>query len=455
MVNNLINIKNKIGSAIEATKEVIPDILIPIKTKKIAITGLSRSGKTIFITSLIDQLLHPKKIPMLTTNKRPFHVTLKAPKASIKRFDYYKFNKDIKQHRQWPEGTDSITSTLLEVECRSRFAILGNSRFNIELIDYPGEWILDIALLNLSFAEWSEKVLRWLSDCEEDLAVNYLDEIKKLSATSSGSQLENDLHNQYVDMICYLKKNHYANLTPGRFLMPADLEGDPILLFAPIPKTNSPLYTIFKQRYDSYLKDIVKEIQLKHFMNFDKQIILIDVVEALQNEYKCYHDMTQGLRSMLSLYDNKNQFFLAKLFGSSIDKVVFVATKADLIASSQHDNYLKLLKEMVADIQQRMDIKHIKTEAHVIAAVKCTQTICKKYQGELLYFVRGIDAKDNKSVEVYPGTMQSFFPHPENWNQNEYDFATFMPSKKLYKDNEPFDNIHMDRVINAIIGDML
>lgn len=89
-------------------------------------------------------------------------------------------------------------------------------------------------------------------------------------------------------MIRILKDKHYSNLTPGRFLMPSDLAGDPILLFAPIYESGSPLHKIFKKRYKTYLKEIVRDIQLKHFKGFDRQIVLIDIVEALQNGFKHY-----------------------------------------------------------------------------------------------------------------------------------------------------------------------
>jgi len=59
--NGFNKFNEKIETIIKSAKDSINDISIPVRTKKIAITGLSRSGKTIFITSLIDQLLYQKK----------------------------------------------------------------------------------------------------------------------------------------------------------------------------------------------------------------------------------------------------------------------------------------------------------------------------------------------------------------------------------------------------------
>lgn len=451
----LNNITDKLEDELTEFKDSVDDVSTAMNTTKIAITGLSRSGKTVFITSLIDHLLHQKKIPLVTSKHKPFKSSLKPPKASIKRFNYYTFSKDIKVNAKWPDGTDTITSTILEFESKGRFSLLGNSKSKIELVDYPGEWILDIAMLPLDYEEWSEKVIVWLKNLDNELANKYLSELEKLTKKSSGEELEYRLHKQYSDMIVHFKKNHYSNLTPGRFLMPSDLAGDPILLFAPIHQSHSPLHAIFKRRYKEYLKGIVRDIQLEHFKGFDRQIVLVDIIEALQNGSQCYIDMKDGIRSMLSLYDHKDKNFISQWFSSSINRVTFVATKTDLVASSQHNNYLALLDEMVEDIRRELDIGHIKTDTQVIASVKCTQTVTRKHEGRTLSFVRGIDAENNKTVEIYPGEMPTSFPQPKDWKTSDYAYEEFLPPNKQYKADEPFDHIHMDRVIESIIGDLL
>ncbi len=433
----------------------IKNITSSEKTVRIAITGLSRAGKTIFITSLIDQLLLQQKIVSICVNHRPFQVQIKTPKHGVKRFDYYANQQIIKEYHQWPEGTDSISSTILEFEKKGKFEVLGNSTFNLELIDYPGEWILDIALLDKSYQQWSEMVLADLASYHEPLVDEYLKTIKQLSERNQGEALAKKLHYQYVEVLRYLKKNHYSNLTPGRFLMPGDLAHDPLLFFAPISDQDSPLYALFKQRYEYYLKHIVKNIQLEHFNGFDRQIVLVDIVAALQNGERCYQDMKKGLESMLSLYDHKKKNFFSQWFSPAINKVLFVATKADLVSSSQHNNYIALLDEMIEQIRKSLDISHIKTDTQVVAAVKCTETVKQKYQGKVLSCIRGIDPKDNKAVVIYPGEMPSSFPHPDDWEPENFSFESFLPTTKIYKSNEAFDHIHMDKLITSILGDLL
>ena len=447
--------KDVVANTFEKTTETISSIEVPITTTKIAITGLSRAGKTVFITSLIDQLLHQKKIVYVTSKHRPFVSRLMPPKSSVKRFDYYTFAKDIKIDAEWPDGTDNITSTIIEFETKSRFSIMGNSKQRIELVDYPGEWILDIKMLGMTYEQWSDLTINWMKNIDEDIVKEYLLVIDSLTKKSEGEPLEKELHQKYAKMLAILKKKHYSNLTPGRFIMPSDLAGDPILRFAPIDRSDSPLFRAYKKRYKSYVKNIVKDIQLEHFRGFDRQIVLVDVVNALQNGYVCYTDMKDGIKNMLSLYSHKDKNFIAQWFSPSINKVLFVATKADLVASSQHNNFLSLLDDMVENIRRELDIGHIATDTKVVASVKCTETVVQKYDGRTLSFVRGIDADTKKTVEIYPGEMPSSFPDTKSWDVNDYPYEEFLPPSKPYKDEEPFDHIHMDRIIKSIIGDLL
>ena len=55
------DIKAKLENSAKSFTKSISSISTPTNTTKMAITGLSRSGKTVFITSLIDQLIHQKK----------------------------------------------------------------------------------------------------------------------------------------------------------------------------------------------------------------------------------------------------------------------------------------------------------------------------------------------------------------------------------------------------------
>jgi len=452
-------LKNRFKGIIEKQLDSIKNIkVIPSISSsniKIAITGLSRTGKTVFITSLIDQLLYQNKLLSITSSNAAFKVSIKAPLTNIKRFDYYTLINILKKEHQWPKGTDEISHTILEFESKSRFAFLNNSVFTIELIDYPGEWLLDLTLLELNYEQWSKKTLSWLKTIDLPLAKDYLKTIESLEASTKGSMVELKIHNQYKELITYLKINHYSQITPGRFIMPADLANDPILHFAPIDNVDTKLGKVFQQRYDYYIKHVVKKIHLEYFKGFKRQVVLVDVIEALQNGYECYSDMKVGLKNILHLYDHKNKNIFAQWFSPSIKKVLFVATKADQIATTQQNNFSMLLDDMIDTIRDDMDIAHIKTDTQIVASLKSTITIDKEHKGVKLSFIRGILEDDMKVHDLYPGEMPSKFPSQEEWDKSDYGYKNFLPPKRPYKENDSLDHINMDKVIKKLIGDLL
>ena len=424
-------------------------------TIKIAITGLSRSGKTVFISSLIDQLLYQNRLVSVTTSHAPFKVRLKPPLHNMRRFDYYTFVDKLKNEQVWPGGTDTISHTLLEFESKSRFSFMGNSTFTVELIDYPGEWLLDLTMLDMSFETWSKKTLSWLEGLNEPNVKAYLKSVASLTSTSSGTVYETALHEAYKKLAMDLKVNHYSQITPGRFIMPSDLANDPMLVFAPINEASPELIKVFKIRYDRYVNEVVKGIHLEHFRGFERQVVLVDVIESLQNGYACHQDMKSGMQRMLALYDHNNKNFITQWLSPSIKKVLFVATKADQVAASQHANFKELLEEMVGELRHELDISHIETSTQIVSSLKSTTTIEKKYNGRQLSFVRGILEEDGALHDLYPGEMPSSFPSKESWESDNYAYKRFLPPKQSYGASEALEHINMDKVVEKLLGDLL
>lgn len=452
LLKNIIKISK---DSVKSLTKRIQEVSLPSSNIKIAITGLSHSGKTVFITSLIDQLLYQDKLKAVTLSNASFKVGIKPPQKNFKRFDYYTLINKLKHEYVWPKGTNDISHILLEFESKSRFSFFNNSKFTLELIDYPGEWLLDLTLLELSFEEWSVKTIALLKEIDDIQVKQYLKTISSIDKNTKDPREEVKIHTEYKELLIYLKKNHYSLLTPGRFIIPSDLINDPILHFAPIDVNATELAKVFQEKYNRYVKEVVREIHLEHFKRFQRQVVLVDVIEALQNGHKCYRDMKAGLKSMLYLYDHKNKNFISQWFTPSIKKVLFVATKADQVAASQHENFSRLLNDMIQELRHDMDISHIQTDTQVIASLKSTITIEKKYEGMMLSFIRGILKDDAKLHDLYSGEMPSKFPNKVEWNTANYGYKNFLPPIKPYREDEPLEHINMDKVIKKLIGDFL
>ena len=124
----------------------------------LAVTGLSRSGKTVFITSLIHNLLssvhNPNRMPLLNVvgERRLLAAHLEGPRANrLPQFPYLG-NIEKMAVPDWPERTADLSEIGIEVRFAPANAvgrllseITGNpASLTIRIVDYPGEWLLDL-----------------------------------------------------------------------------------------------------------------------------------------------------------------------------------------------------------------------------------------------------------------------------------------------------------------------
>ena len=129
-------------------------------TVRLGVTGLSRSGKTVFITALVHGLIRGGRFPVfepMATGRIARARLAPQPDDAVPRFDYEGHVRALVEERRWPELTDRISELRLVIDYQSR---RGAARtLTIDLIDYPGEWLLDLPLLGKSYAQWSAESL--------------------------------------------------------------------------------------------------------------------------------------------------------------------------------------------------------------------------------------------------------------------------------------------------------
>ena len=80
-----------------------------------------------------------------------------------------------------------------------------------------------------------------------------------------------------------------STLPPGRFLMPGELAGSPALTFAPLDPgeetsfARGSFWSMMERRYEAYKTHVVRPFFRDHFARLDRQIVLIDVLAALND----------------------------------------------------------------------------------------------------------------------------------------------------------------------------
>ena len=97
------------------------DVLQP--TVRLGVTGLSRSGKTVFITGLVHGLIGGGRFPVfepLATGRIARARLAPQPDDAVPRFDYEAHVRALTAERRWPESTDRISELRLIIDYQSQ-----------------------------------------------------------------------------------------------------------------------------------------------------------------------------------------------------------------------------------------------------------------------------------------------------------------------------------------------
>ncbi len=105
---------------------------------------------------------------------------------------------------------------------------LGLDRLHVDIVDYPGEWLIDLALLDQSFAGWSADALRKASAPHRAaLSAEWRAFAETAPLQPDAEQAAIEGARKFTAYLAAAKASEHGvgALTPGRFLMPGDLAG--------------------------------------------------------------------------------------------------------------------------------------------------------------------------------------------------------------------------------------
>ncbi len=438
---------------------------------RLGVTGLSRAGKTVFITSLVANLMNRGRMQAL---RAAHDGTIRAaflqpqPDDTLARFDYEGHLAALTGPApHWPEGTRAISQLRLSFRIQPG-GMLGNLRgarvLHLDLIDYPGEWLLDVALMDKSYAEWSEGVLARLPGRPGgDVARGLLGSVDASVAFDEG--LAQHLAAGYTAHLQAARAGGFSDCTPGRFLMPGDLAGSPALTFAPLPPlSDAPrgsLWREFERRFEAYKARIVKPFFRDHFARIDRQVVLVDVLGAIHAGPAAVEDMRRVLAEILTAFNPGRIGWLAALFGGRrVDRILFAATKADHLHSDQHARLTAILTALVREARDRADFAGARTEALSLASLRTTTEELIDPAGEALGAVRGTLA-DGRQAAFYAGELPAdpavlLAPArqgAERWLDGDYAVMDFTPARLTLRPGDGPPHIRLDRAAEFLLGD--
>ena len=125
------------------------------RTLRLAVTGLRGGGKTVFITAMTHHLLRGVELPFLAAvqEERLLGAKLMPPRlGDPPPFPFAQARAALAAAEpSWPAPTERLSALRLRLRFVAKGALrrrLAEHRsLNLEIVDYPGEWLLDLPLL--------------------------------------------------------------------------------------------------------------------------------------------------------------------------------------------------------------------------------------------------------------------------------------------------------------------
>ncbi len=466
---------------------------------RLGVTGLSRSGKTVFITALVHQLTRALAAGTGRQTALPLFRLISEgrletahldpqPDYGVPRFAYEEHLFALTGlDRRWPHSTRRISELRVTLEYKrksfSLFSRSGPARLDIDIVDYPGEWLLDLPLLGKSYAQWSRETLEASSAAARaSIAADWrganalVDPLARLK-----EPIAQKLASLFTQYLRNAKTDRYAlsTLPPGRFLMPGDLEGSPMLTFAPLvveegaefPERS--LAHEMEQRYEAYKAQIVKPFFRDHFARLDRQIVLVDALNALNSGPAAVRDLETALTEVLTAFRTGRSNLISSIFRPKIDKILFAATKADHLHHTSHDRLEAVLRLLTSRAIARAEGVGAKIDVIALAAVRATREAVVRHDGETLAAIVGTPiAGERIGFEAFDGMAEgAIFPgelpaDPRLVFRGDAlatpdDDAAFSflklrpPVAQLGRDSEPLPlpHIRLDRAMEFLFGD--
>lgn len=442
---------------------------------KLAVTGLSGSGKTAFITALVKHLTtqaDDKNLPFFDVMREHRHVATKVvPQEALKvpTFNYTRALNSLLPSDgdpSWPASTERINTLRLAIKYQSNAGLRGHfspqSTLYLDIIDYPGEWLLDLPMLEQSYGQWCKQQYPLLTQPSRvNTSSDFLMAVEQLDLNAPVD--ENALAHiaqLYQSMLVGLKKDtKLAMLQPGRMLMPGDLQGAPLLFFFPVSGeinsddvvAGSNLAHLIK-RFNAYIKEVVKPFYNEHFRHFDRQIVLVDVLSALNEGQETLQEQSSVINQLLAHFNYGESGFFKRLFKPNIDKILFAANKSDHISAKHHKDLALLLDSLVHEQSNHLKFDGVQIETMAMSSITATQPRQITDKGQTLDCIYGKPLNEPDWLTYLPPQPPTRMLNKREWPAQGYEFLSFSP---MPSPDKQLKHIRLDHVMQYLLGDKL
>ena len=464
-------LSDRLGRGVESMGAAVSETFFE-PVVRLGVTGLSRAGKTVFITSLVANLLDRGRMPGLqaaSAGRIEAAFLQPQPDDTVPRFDYETHLAAMTGPAPyWPDSTRAVSELRLSLRVRPKGLLAGLAGpriVHLDIVDYPGEWLLDLALLDQGYEAWSADTLARAETREAARAFLALIE-QTDGAAKHDEATAQALAQSFTAYLATAREEGFSDCTPGRFLLPGEMEGSPVLTFAPLPPGDAPRGSLRREmarRFEAYKARVVKPFFRDHFARIDRQVVLVDALGAIHSGPQAVEDMRRAMAGILRAFRPGRNSFLSAITGKRVEKILFAATKADHLHHGQHPRLTAIMEALLRDARDRADFAGAETQAMAIAALRATVEESRPHDGATLDLVRGTLLDSGKQAAFHPGELpetpgQLLDPARRgaaSWLGSDYAVMRFAPAEVTLKPGDGPPHIRLDRAAEFLLGDKL
>ena len=371
---------------------------------------------------------------------------------------------------RWPASTTDLRRIRLSLRFSSagllrRTKLLGGTaELSVEILDYPGEWLLDLPLLQQSYGDWSRATLASARrGVRAPLARDWLDFMARHPADRVGDpQTALQAYELYRGYLAACRQREQLSLLqPGRFLNPGQIADMSVLQFCPMPLAiglRAPpggLAALMEARFEAYKRTIVQPFFARLAQNVDRQIVLVDVLRALNAGEEAFADHRLALDTILAAFRFGRRNLLRRLFGARIDRVLFAATKADHVPALQRDHLEALMANMVEAPSLRAKAARARVAAAALASIRCTEDGTDVIDGRKVDIVVGLPEGWKRRIRFFPGIVPVTPPPTGFWGERFTGFPVFQPPRITSAAGDGIPHINLDKALDFLLEDIL
>ena len=411
---------------------------------KVALTGTAHCGKTMFLTSLLWQLEEFEE----TRFRLRDGITIRGFRPlSVRKgetaFPFKRFRNMLAHEYKWPAKTRDVYHYRCAFHRSDWWRIWGSQ--SVEFLDLPGERIADAAMVvHEDYGAWSDHLLDHL---EQDpvgrvVAAEFRDAAARSGAGARDIVLAYRL--ALARLICAWK----PLVSPSVFLL--DRNGrvardvgetelvasrrcglDDAREFAPLPgevrNANAELAGEMQRHYREYRKEVVMPL-FRDLMSAHSLVVLVDIPSLLLAGDRRFVDERQVVIDLLAAMRNDAlhaQILRVLGLGDSLERVAFVAAKADLVSPEDLRNgrLLTLIRSMNARAAQVLS-SSVEVKWFVCSACFSTRPGGAPYT--LIGQTQpGPHTSERQAAEFDVSPLPEEWP--TSWREGDYQYPYFSP----------------------------